>query len=131
MADDSTHLAKVQLYFGSPAGDVEHADEIYEPDAVLEFPQSGERFEGAASFTEWRRRYPSPVALQPDRITVRDDLVVVELTASYDGGPTMYGVSLLEFRGERVARERIYVMEAWEAPAWRRPWRSEEPADSE
>jgi len=41
----------------------------------------------------------------------------------------MYGVQLLEFRGDKVARERIYVMEGWEAPAWRAQWRSAAPAD--
>jgi hypothetical protein len=28
---------------------------MYAPDAVLEFPQSGERFEGVANFLSWRR----------------------------------------------------------------------------
>jgi hypothetical protein len=63
------------------------------------------------------------------RITARDDLVVVEVSVSYDGRPEMYGVQLLEFRGDRVARERIYVMDGWEAPEWRAPWRAETPAD--
>lgn len=33
----------------------------------------------------------------------------------------MYGVSLLEFRGDKVVRERIYVMDGWGAPGWRAP----------
>ena len=41
----------------------------------------------------------------------------------------MQGLQLLEFRGDRVARERIYVMETWEAPEWRAPWRAATPAD--
>ena len=56
-------------------------------------------------------------------------LVVVELSVSYDGGPGMYGVQLLEFRGDKVARERIYVMDGWDAPEWRAPWRADTPAD--
>ena len=40
-----------------------------------------------------------------------------------------YRVQLLDFRGVKVARERIYVMDGWEAPGWRAPWRSETPAD--
>jgi hypothetical protein len=55
---------------------------------------------------------------------------VVELSASYDRGATwMYGVQLLDFRGDKVVRERIYAMDGWEAPEWRAPWRSPEPAD--
>jgi hypothetical protein len=57
------------------------------------------------------------------------DVVVVEVSASYNGGPWQFGVQLLEFRGDKVARERIYVMEGWEAAEWRAPWRSDTPAD--
>ena len=63
------------------------------------------------------------------RITTRDDLAVVELSISYNGGPSQYAVQLLEFRGDKIARERIYVTEGWEAPEWRAPWRSDTPAD--
>jgi hypothetical protein len=89
----------------------------------------GERFEGAANFTEWRRRYPAEVHYRMRRVTAREDLVVVELSISYNGGPWQFGVQLLEFRGDKVARERIYVMEGWQAPEWRASWRSETPAD--
>ena len=129
MAEQSVVLEQVRRYFESAGADVERAHELYHDDAVLEFPQSGERFEGVDNFTEWRRRYPAEVSYRIRRITVRDDLVVVELSVSYNGGPWQFGVQLLEFRGDKVARERIYVMEGWEAPAWRAPWRSETPAD--
>jgi hypothetical protein len=29
--------------------------------------------------------------------------------------------AVLEFRDDKVARERIYVMEGWDAPEWRAP----------
>ena len=44
-----------------------------------------------------------------------DELVVAEVSVSYDGSPPMFGVSILEFRGDKVTRERIYVMDGWEA----------------
>lgn len=128
MADQSLLLDKVRLYFESPGGDVAHASELYHDDAVLEFPQSGERFEGRATFTEWRSQYPADVGLRVRRVTVRDDLVVVELSVNYDGGPAMYGVALWEFRGSKIARERVYVMDGWEAPGWRAAWRAGMPA---
>jgi ketosteroid isomerase-like protein len=115
---------KLRLYFETPGGDVEHAAELYHEDAVLEFPQSGERFEGRVGFTEWRSQYPAQVSYEIRRVTVREDVAVVELSASYDGGPTMYGVALLEFRDDRIALERIYVMDGWDAPEWRARWRS-------
>jgi hypothetical protein len=54
----------------------------------------------------------------------RDDLWVAELSISYDGGPWSFGVSILEFRGDKIARESIYVAEGWEPPGWRAQWRS-------
>jgi hypothetical protein len=130
MAEADARLEVVRRYWDHAGADVELADEIYHEDAVLEFPQSGERFEGRAGFTEWRTRYPGDVRYRVRRITARDDLVVCEVSVTYDDGATwMLGVQLLEFRGDRVARERIYVMEGWEAPEWRAPWRSDTPAD--
>ena len=132
MADEATVRSIVKRYFEYVGADVDRADEIYHEDAVLEFPQSGERFEGVATFTEWRRQYPADadkMRFKLRRATVRVDLAVVELSATYDGESWLQGVQLLEFRGDKVARERIYVAEAWEAPEWRAPWRSETPAD--
>jgi hypothetical protein len=129
MADQSVLLDKVRLYFESPGADVAHASELYHDDAVLEFPQSGERFDGRATFTQWRSLYPAKVSYRLQHVTVRDDLAVVELTAQYDGGPTKYGVALMEFRDEKIAHERIYVMDGWDAPEWRARWRSNQPAD--
>jgi ketosteroid isomerase-like protein len=132
MADESRVLEIVRRYFEFAGADVERAAEIYHEDAVLEFPQSGERFEGVATFTEWRRQYPADLAqmrYRLRRITARADLAVVELTASYDGESWLQGVQLLEFRGDKVARERIYVTDAWEAPEWRARWRADTPAD--
>jgi ketosteroid isomerase-like protein len=132
MADESRVLEVVKRYFEFVGADVERADEIYHEDAVLEFPQSGERFEGVATFTQWRRQYPADpdqMRYRVRRVTARVDLAVVEVSVSYDGTSWMQGVQLLEFRGDKVARERIYVMDAWDAPEWRAPWRADTPAD--
>jgi ketosteroid isomerase-like protein len=129
MPDQSVLLDKVRRYFEHAGADVDRAHELYHDDAVLEFPQSGERFEGVANFREWRRQYPAEVRFRVRRITAREDLAVVEVSVSYNGGPWLFGVQLLEFRGDKVARERIYGGEGWEAPEWRAPWRSDTPAD--
>ena len=132
MADESKVLEVVKRYFEYVGADVDRAEEIYHDDAVLEFPQSGERFEGVATFTEWRRHYPADmdkVRFELRRVTVREDLAVVELRATYDGESWLQGVQLLEFRSDKVARERIYVAQAWEAPEWGARWRSATPAD--
>ena len=62
--------------------------------------------------------------------SVREGFTVVEMSASYDRGATwVHGVQLLDWRGDKVARERIYVADGWEAPEWRAPWRSPTPAE--
>jgi len=43
MADEARVLETVERYFEYVGADVERAAEIYHQDAVLEFPQSGER----------------------------------------------------------------------------------------
>ena len=87
-------LDKVRRYWEYAGADVDRAHRFYHDDAVLEFPQSGERFEGVASFTEWRRQYPAEVRYRVRRVTAREDLAVVEVSASYNGGPWQYGVRI-------------------------------------
>jgi hypothetical protein len=48
----------------------------------------------------------------------------VELSVTYDEGPTMFGISVHEFRDGKIARETIYVGEGWEQPEWRAQWRA-------
>jgi hypothetical protein len=50
-----------------------------------------------------------------------DDLWITEYILTYDGKPS-YTVSIMEFRGEKVARETQYFAEPFEAPAWRTRW---------
>jgi len=109
------------------AQDTEVAHEVYHPDAVLEFPQSGERFDGVANFKHWRAMYPAKVDLRISRFRGQGDIWVAEVTASYDGGPANFGVSVLEFRGDKVARETIYYGEPFQAPDWRARWRAAPP----
>ena len=102
--------------------DITH--EIYHEDAVLEFPQSGERFVGVENFREWRRQYPASLSFEIREIRGREDLWVAENLIRYDEGPWNFTVNILEFRGDKVARESIYIAEGWDAPEWRARWRA-------
>ena len=102
--------------------DLDETHELYHEDAILEFPQSGERFVGLASFLTWRKQYPASVDYRIRRITGEGDLWVIELLVSYDGSPPMFGVSIIRFRGDRIARESIYVAEPFPASEVRRDW---------
>ncbi|HET7424078.1 MAG TPA: nuclear transport factor 2 family protein, partial [Gemmatimonadales bacterium] len=90
--DQRTPLERVRHHWEHLGTDVDRAHEMYHDDAVLEFPQSGERFEGVANFREWRRQYPASLRFRLRRMTAREDLVVVECSLSYDGGPWQDGV---------------------------------------
>jgi SnoaL-like protein len=120
--DEATVRAMLEQHFTS--SDPHRSHEMYHDDAVLEFPQSGERFEGVENLREWRSSYPASTKVEFREIRGRDDLWVAELSISYDQGAWNLGVSILEFRGDRIARETIYVTEGWEAPEWRAQWRS-------
>jgi hypothetical protein len=51
-------------------------------------------------------------------------LWVAENSISYDDGPWNLTVSILEFRGDKVAKESIYITQPWDAPEWRAAWRA-------
>ncbi len=50
---------------------------------MLEFPQTGKRFVGRDTFTEWRSQHPvsfDDVRFRVVRVTARDDFAAVEIT---------------------------------------------------
>jgi len=94
---------------------------MYHDDAVLEFPQSQERFEGKANFIAWRKIYPAAVEAKIRRIRGQGNLWVAEISIRYNGGAWNYGCSIHEFSSDKIARETIYFAEGWEAPEWRAP----------
>jgi SnoaL-like domain len=122
--DAATVRAMLEQHFEHASSDPHRAHEMYRHDAVLEFPQSGERFAGVDNFREWRRGYPASTAFELREVRGRDDLWVAELSITYDGGQRNLGVSILEFREGKIARESIYVAEGWDPPEWRAQWRS-------
>jgi hypothetical protein len=132
MTEEAVRAALLHYLDHSAAGDEETASTIYHADAVLEFPQSGERFEGVDHFLPWRREYPAAtIEYALDRLRGSDDVWVAELRIRYDGGPWQYAVDVLEFDGDLVRRESIYVAEGWPAPDWRAPWRAAPPREAE
>ena len=122
--DAETVRAMLEHNFEHSGSDPEKAHEIYAEDAVLEFPQSGERFVGVENFREWRSGYPANVRFEFREVRGAGDIWVVELSVRYDDGPENFGVSIHEFRDEKIVRETIYVAEGFEAPEWRAQWRA-------
>jgi hypothetical protein len=106
---------------GGPEDDIARASEIYADDAVVEWPQGGERVRGKAKIIAFRSTYPARQDFEVRRITGCDDLWVNEYTIRYGDHPMMV-VGIMEFRDEKVVRERIYCGDHWEPPAWRAQW---------
>jgi len=107
-----------QHWAASDANDFETEHLIYHEDAVLEYPQSGERTRGRHNIQSQRASQPSKKRFAVRRIVGRGDLWVTEFILTYDGKPS-YTVSIMEFRGNKVSRETQYFADPFEAPAWR------------
>ena len=120
--DESTVRAALVRHWEFEGVDYDVSHEIYHDDAILEFPQSGERFVGKANFLTWRKQYPAKLDFRIRRITGTGDLWVTENLISYDGSPPMFTFNVLQFRDGRIAREYIYVLDGFPAADWRRPW---------
>src|ERR1700755_1765675 len=91
----------------SDANDFEAEHDIYHEDAVLDYPQSGERIRGRRNIQESRFVQPSKKRFTVRRIIGSGDLWVSEFVLSYDGIPS-YTVSIMEFREGLVANETQY-----------------------
>jgi hypothetical protein len=88
---DEQIRAAILRYLEYSGNDPEVSHEIYAEDAVLEFPQSGERFVGKRNFVEWRRIYPADVEFAVRRIRGGGSLWIAELSVRYDGGVAVRG----------------------------------------
>jgi hypothetical protein len=119
MDDDSQTRAAIEEHWrASEQGQsaAEHA--IYRADALLDYPQSGERFRGRDTISAQRGGHPARRHFEVLRIVGSGDLWVSECIITYDGAPT-YSVSIMEFDHNEVAHETQYFADAFDAPAWR------------
>jgi ketosteroid isomerase-like protein len=119
--DQEIRAALDQHWAASDASDFETEHRIYLEDAVLEYPQSGERTRGRRNIQNQRASQPSKKRFSIQRIIGSGDLWVTEFILTYDGKPS-YTVSIMEFKGDKVARETQYFADPFAAPAFRAQW---------
>jgi hypothetical protein len=120
--DDGLIRAALERHWA--AGDTndfagEHA--IYRDDAVLDYPQSGERILGRANIEASRRAQPNSKRFTLQRIRGAGAVWVSEFILAYDGHPT-YAVSIMEFEAGQVIRETQYFSEAFAPSPSRAQW---------
>src|ERR1700744_4714014 len=116
--DQAIRAALDRHWAASDANDFETEHLIYHEDAVLDYPQSGERTRGRHNIQAQRSSQPNKKRFTVRRIVGSGDLWVTEFVLTYDGKPS-YTVSIMEFRGEKVARETQYFADPFPAPASR------------
>src|ERR1700709_426024 len=93
---DAQIRARIQEHWeASERGDVDLEHAIYAEDAILDYPQSGERFRGRSTIQAQRGGHPADRHFDIRRIQGGGGLWVSECVISYDGAPT-YSVSVME-----------------------------------
>ncbi len=121
MADLQIRAALDRHWAASDASDFEEEHQIYREDAVLEYPQSGERIRGQRNIQSSRAAQPNRKRFAVRRIIGADNLWVTEFVLNYDGRPS-YTVSIMEFLDGKVARETQYFSDPFEPGPSRAQW---------
>ena len=116
--DQKIRAALDQHWAASDSNDFETEHRIYHDDAVLDYPQSGERTRGRANILKQRSIQPNQKRFAIQRIVGSGDLWVTEFILTYDNKPS-YTVSIMEFTGDQVAHETQYFADPFPAPAFR------------
>jgi hypothetical protein len=113
MDDAGIQAALNRHWTASDANDFDAEHAIYRDDAVLEYPQSGERIRGRQNIQASRLAQPNAKRFTVRRIVGQGNLWVTEFVLAYDGRPS-YSVSIMEFLDGKVARETQYFADSFE-----------------
>jgi SnoaL-like domain len=116
--DDDVRARIRQHWEASESGDVELEHAIYAEDAILDYPQSGERFRGRSRIQAQRGGHPAERHFEIRRVQGGGDRWVSECVITYDGAPT-YSISIMEFVEGFVTHETQYFADPFDAPGSR------------
>ena len=128
-SDVRTRDRVAEHWRASERGDIEAEHAIYAANAVLDYPQSGERFRGRANIQAQRGGHPAKRHFTIRRISGIGNLWVSECIITYDGVPS-FSVSIMEFTEGYVTHETQYFGDKFEAASWRAPLAEPIPADA-
>lgn len=117
--DSQSRAALEEHWRASERGDTEAEQAIYSPEAILDYPQSGERFRGRETISAQRGAHPANRHFTVLRISGGGHLWVSECIITYDGVPS-YSVSIMEFVNGHAVHETQYFADPFGAPEWRR-----------
>lgn len=97
-------------------------DELFHEDAVMEWPQSGERIVGGDNRRSVYGAFPALPTITPRRLLSEGELVTFEASMDYGEGGVFNAVFIFEFRDGRIARETAYWATPFEPASWRAQW---------
>ena len=103
------------------SADFDAAHALYHEDASLEWPQSGERFVGKETLRAMRETAP-PLRFTTWRIAGSGDVWTAENLMSVAGASPQLTINVLEFRGDKVAREIVYITDRFDPAPERAPF---------
>jgi SnoaL-like domain len=107
--------ARIQEHWeASERGDIDTEHAIYADDAILDYPQSGERFRGRSRIQAQRGGHPAERHFTVRRIVGGDGFWVSECVITYNGTPT-YSISLMEIADGHVTHETQYFADPFDA----------------
>jgi SnoaL-like domain len=121
VTDDEVRDRLRRHWAASDANDFAAEHDIYRADAVLEYPQSGERIRGRAHIEASRAAQPNAKRFTVRRILGAGDLWVSEIVLTYDGEPN-YVISIMQFEGGEVVHETQYFGEPFTPGPSRVQW---------
>ena len=112
---DADIRARIQEHWeASERGDLDAEHAIYADDAILDYPQSGERFRGRSKIQAQRGGHPAERHFTIRRILGGGDLWVSECVITYDGAPTC-SVSIMEITDGHVTHETQFFADPFPA----------------
>jgi hypothetical protein len=115
MTRDSEARAWIEEHWkASELGDIDAEHAMYAADAILDYPQSAERFRGRSRIQAQRGGHPAQRHFTITRILGGGDLWVSECVITYDGATT-YSVSIMEFTDGLVTHETQYFADPFQA----------------
>lgn len=118
MSDEKIRGRLEQHWKASESNDIDTEHAIYAANAILDYPQSGERFAGRSKIQAQRGGRPAERHFSILRIVGTGDLWVSERVITYDGVPT-YSVSIMELTDGLVTHETQYFADPFPAPSSR------------
>lgn len=121
MDDAETRETLQRHWAASDASDYEVEHQIYHEDALLEYPQSGERIHGRGNIQASRSAHPANRRFEIHRVFGSGDIWVTEYIIVYDDRP-YHTISVMEFEDGKVKHETQYFGDPFPVPAWRARW---------